>query len=139
MRKCRHCQQRFRPQRRHQRFCSASCRLTARGQRQNEQRYFARKRRHHAIMDGGGVACAVCGIVFVPQRSTKRFCSHRCQQRAFRARTPNAAQIEAAFERELGQLRQRLDTARRQRLMLAAAHGDQTAIDALHALRDGEA
>ena len=32
------------------------------------------------------VACEVCGDDFVPRRSDAKVCSHRCRQRAYRAR-----------------------------------------------------
>jgi hypothetical protein len=42
--------------------------------------------------------------MFSPTRSTKRYCSKSCRLRAFRERTPTAAQIQTRIDRDMRKL-----------------------------------
>ena len=64
-------------------------------------------------------------------RSTRRYCSRRCRQQAYRNRTPSAAAIRKRFDREFERLHADLETHRRQRLLRAAMRGDLDAAAAL--------
>jgi hypothetical protein len=52
------------------------------------QRHAARSRKPLAVwresIGAGGKECPVCGLIFAQLRNTKKFCSTRCRQKAFR-------------------------------------------------------
>ena len=52
------------------------------------QRHAARSRKPLAVwresIGAGGKECRVCGLIFAQLRDTKKFCSTRCRQKAFR-------------------------------------------------------
>jgi hypothetical protein len=93
------CGRRFHPKRKNQRFCQPSCRHWARSLRRQDQRYYARRKRERELMPG---RCAMCGDeIMWARRSSKRYCSTKCRQRAYRQRVPSAAQIRARLDRDL--------------------------------------
>jgi hypothetical protein len=104
-------------------------------------RWLARRDREHeawkaALFENIGTACHVCGLVFSPTRRTAKYCSGRCRQKAYRDRTPSAAQIKAYADHLLAVMKHKQRSEQRQRLVRAAVRGDQAAIDALRAMKD---
>jgi predicted nucleic acid-binding Zn ribbon protein len=91
-RHCETCGKAFPPRQgsggRPQRFCSRSCQMRA-SNSQQQMRHAAewRTRRQTAIMAAekgiAGTTCLSCGAMFAPIRSDARYCSTKCQQRAY--------------------------------------------------------
>jgi hypothetical protein len=93
------CGRPFQPKRKNQRFCQPSCRHWARSLRRRDQRYYARRKRERELMPG---RCTMCGDeIMWAARTTKRYCSTKCRQQAYRQRVPSAAQIRARLDRDL--------------------------------------
>jgi hypothetical protein len=63
------------------RYCSRECQQADRNGRRAEQREQERQRR-----DREPIMCAQCGNPVPPERSTRRYCSDACRQRAYRQR-----------------------------------------------------
>jgi hypothetical protein len=85
------CGQEFQPKRGTQLCCSPAC--CARGHVMD--RWYQRRQRRKARMAelAETVRCIGCGLRMwgnPPQRSTRRYCSHACRQRAYRQRTADA-------------------------------------------------
>jgi hypothetical protein len=133
-RSCLCCGRTFIPRRRHQHYCSRVCRLDARRLRRGERRYYARRTREQASFRASftptpDAVCATCGTGLHRERVTRRYCSNRCRQRAYRGRIPSAARIKERFDQELARVHADLASHRRQRLVLRAAKGDQAAAE----------
>jgi predicted nucleic acid-binding Zn ribbon protein len=90
-RHCETCGKAFLVRHRSRRFCSRSCQIKANNSRQL-MRLAAewRARRQAALMAAeegtAGTICPSCGTMFAPLRSTGRYCSPKCKQRARRQR-----------------------------------------------------
>jgi hypothetical protein len=119
------------------------CRDNARRVRRNLLRYYQRHKREHANFLASFTAtpdavCAECGTGLRLTRMTRRYCSNKCRQRAFRRRTPSGAQIRARLDQEVARMHAKLESHRRQKLVLRAAKGDQAAQNSLRNLSENE-
>ena len=122
------CGRLFKPQRSNQVFCTPACRHAVRPLRRQLQRADARRAREKTRAP---IVCAYCGQpdLFPSQRSTRRYCTKRCRQRAYRERVAQRTEavIRERFPQELARLPSRLEAARREQLVRAAARGDPAA------------
>jgi predicted nucleic acid-binding Zn ribbon protein len=139
-RQCRRCGRQFTPHRRHQRYHDRACRLAARSSRRNHQRWRQRSELEQASFRASFTAtpdavCVVCGTGMYRGRATRRYCSNACRQRAKRRRVPSAAQLRAYADALVARAHAKIETHRRQRLVLAASRGDPAAIEELAKLK----
>jgi hypothetical protein len=136
-RQCPYCGRQFTPRRRHQRYHDRACRLAVRSSRRNHQRYYARREREQASFEASltstpDATCVECGAGMSVVRSTRRYCSNACRQRAKRWRLPNVARIQALFDQAMARIHAKLESHRRQQLLRAAEGGDSAAAAELH-------
>jgi hypothetical protein len=68
-------------------YCSDECRQDARRLRRETKRRLARKVRERELE--GKFTCADCDTeIMFPSRTSRRYCSNSCRQRAYRRRSP---------------------------------------------------
>jgi hypothetical protein len=107
------------------------CKDKARQLRRTEHCYYQHRKRQKA----SDAVCTVCGTGLYVTRSTRRYCSDKCRQYAYRHRTPSAEEIRKRFDQELARLHADLESHRRQQWVLRAAKGDYAAAEKLAKLK----